>query len=986
MRLHLLPYSVFRLQSKHLGGGPPLRQLRCFHCGRAWGRSDLRSPTRASKLLPCRRGAKTSSKLKLNDLPQGVVPLEPLEITNDEPVYPTVVKQAKENMRAFEHCVLLTRVGSFYELYFEQAEEYGPLLNLKVARKKTSAGPVPMAGVPYFQLDRVLKVLVQDLNRHVAISEEFANLPSDTVKSGGLMFDRRVSRIITPGTLIDERFIDAYENNFLLAIHTNPQVTSPTSLSASVDGNVGPPTPNVGLAWLDLSTGDYFTQGVSMSTLASSVARIAPREIILDPTFKKGSLQAALKEFNHLITYLSPEEDVDPTTAPLMVSDDPVSQEDAPDFTAEELYARQILLRYAQSRLRGLDLRLQPPVRRQMPETMSIDKHSLRALEIKTTLRDGHFKGSLLHAVRRTVTSSGARLLNDWLTNPSTSLSIINSRLDLVEYLLSNPALKERLVQLLRRSADSKRLIQKFSLSRGDADDLIALARTIRVTLEIAEALANQQGSPPPQLETPQGLAALVVEQAVARPVNGLLSRLMLDGPAVLADHITEAIDEEGVTTMHRFEELEKAAAAAMAQSVEDNQSTAGETGLTSMTKAEPKSTSKGQEIDFHDVWVMKKRYIDSMYEFNIDGLTYRFSASPVLERLHDRLQDLGGEKANLESSLRERLNATTLTLRWTPGLGHICHLKGKSANLSSSMLDSARTVSSTKSTRSFYLPEWTSLGVTIDQTKLQIRAEEQRVFHGLRDESIMNLVALRKNAAVLDELDIACSSATLAQESQLIRPMVNASVAHKIIGGRHPMVEGSLNEQGRTFTTNDCLVGENGRIWFITGPNMAGKSTFLRQNALISIMAQAGLLVPAEYAELGIVDQIFSRVGSADNLTDNQSTFMVEMLEMANILKEATLRSFVIVDEIGRGTTPEDGIALASLFATHFHVLADMSAPHMKDLTCFCTDVAEESDGAFSYVHRLRQGVNRESHALKVAQLAGEILFGLALRSSTTY
>lgn len=175
---------------------------------------------------------------------------------------------------------------------------------------------------------------------------------------------------------------------------------------------------------------------------------------------------------------------------------------------------------------------------------------------------------------------------------------------------MSNPALKERLVQLLRRSADSKRLIQKFSLGRGDADDLIALARTIRVTLDIATALAEQQEFMRPQLTKPQELAATSVEgQAVGIPFNALLNRLALDGPSVLADHITDAIDEEGVTRLHRFEELETAAAAAMVKSVEDAQNTMIDGGDTPMNQVQPKSISKPQEIDFHDVWVMKKRY-----------------------------------------------------------------------------------------------------------------------------------------------------------------------------------------------------------------------------------------------------------------------------------------------------------------------------------------------------------------------------------------
>jgi len=193
------------------------------------------------------------------------------------------------------------------------------------------------------------------------------------------------------------------------------------------------------------------------------------------------------------------------------------------------------------------------------------------------------------------------------------------------------------------------------------------------------------------------------------------------------------------------------------------------------------------------------------------------------------------------------------------------------------------------------------------------------------------------------------------------------------------------LIEQGRSFTSNDCFVGDEDRLWLITGPNMAGKSTFLRQNALITIMAQVGSYVPADFAEIGLVDQIFSRVGSADNLFRDQSTFMVEMLETAAILKNATARSFVIMDEIGRGTTPEDGTAVAfaclyhlcqvnqcrTLFATHFHRLAELSKG-IPGVGYYCTDVAEDKDGGFSYVHKLRKGVNRQSHALKVAKIAG--------------
>ena len=189
---------------------------------------------------------------------------------------------------------------------------------------------------------------------------------------------------------------------------------------------------------------------------------------------------------------------------------------------------------------------------------------------------------------------------------------------------------------------------------------------------------------------------------------------------------------------------------------------------------------------------------------------------------------------------------------------------------------------------------------------------EEQRIFVQLREQRIRNLVKLRRNAAVMDEIDVATAFASLAQDEGWTRPVLDDSTDHQIIGGRHPTVKLGLEEQGRTFVSNDCVLDSNENIWLITGPNMAGKSTFLRQNALITILAQVGSFVPAQYARIGIVDQIFSRIGAADDLFRDQSTFMVEMLETAAILQSATPRSFAILDEVGRGTTPQDGIAIA--------------------------------------------------------------------------
>ncbi|KAF2674184.1 DNA mismatch repair protein Msh1 [Microthyrium microscopicum] len=982
-------YDARRLTqiSRRFSSRPPVRPR--IHT--SWETSATHS---VSSSIVWSRGAKRVTEATLLDISQGPLPKKAGEddISKDEaPVYPTVVQQALNNMRKFSQCVVLTRVGNFYELYFDQADEFGPILNLKASIKKTNAGPVSMTGFPYFQLDRYLKILVQDQNRYVAISEEFANSASAKVKSGGLLFDRKVTRVITPGTLIDEKFMDPWENNFLLSIHS-----SDFGNGVTTTGNSDSPVPiTLGLAWLDLSSGDFFTQSTDIGALSSALARIGPREVVLDRGFadqRSAELKAVLAEGRYVVTYHNGSQLGSVETWGCMLEDSGATTE-ASKFSKTEVEAGNLLLQYVNTRLMGEAPKLRPPIQRHNEEYMAIDKNSVKALEIRETLRDGLLEGSLLHAVRRTVTKSGHRLLWQRLISPSTSLQEINHRLDLVSELLHNPNLRSNLVSLLRMTSDSWRLLQKFSFGRGDPDDLLGLARTIQVTTQITELLQRHILDPEYVDSSP------LVQASMQESVKKLLDRLETNDTNALAQLIFEAIDEEKVTEKQRMEDDEAANVIQMAETVLIS---AGEQ-VKAKSKAKKAAVEKDRDsILPSEVWIMHP------------------SASPTLQKLHTQLEELWLEMENLSKDLRETSGAQSLTLKWTPGLGHIIHLKGKdaSASLSALGLDNVRAVKSSQSTRSIHHPRWTQLGNRIDDVKLRIRGEENKVFTSLREKVILNIVRLRRNAAVLDELDVAASWATLAEEQHLVRPLLNYGTAHHIIAGRHPTVEPGLTAQGRTFTHNDLLVGEditvdtdhtattNPRILLITGPNMGGKSTYLRQNALISILAQTGSYVPAAYASIGIVDAIYSRVGSADNLFQDQSTFMVEMLETAHILRAATPRSFVVMDEVGRGTTPEDGIAVGyaalhhlynvnkcrALFATHFHALADMTAG-WDGVKCWCTDVTEHQDDGkegFSYVHRLREGVNRESHALKVARLAGmpesvvevarEVLVGLKM------
>ena len=488
-------------------------------------------------------------------------------------------------------------------------------------------------------------------------------------------------------------------------------------------------------------------------------------------------------------------------------------------------------------------------------------------------------------------------------------MSLIQERLDLVAYFLQDEEIRDTIVSLLKRSYDSQRLVQKFTLGRGDPDDLIFLSRAIDASREVLRVLSGRQ----------------------------------MDGPTQLAEKILAAIDEEALLQKHRIEDDQAAEAAQLTQDVVLNE------GLPEDVESIPrkvrfKTTGRpGFAVESIrgdlDIWIMRR------------------DASDTLQRLHERLDEFQDEKSTLTNRLQEQVGSSMLTLKWSPSLGYICHVKG--AKISHEALEDlgvTRIVSSTKSTRSFYLPAWSQLGERTDKLKKHIRAEEQQIFEELRREVILNLVKIRRNATVMDELDVACSFATLAKEQNMVRPVLNTGTSHRIVGGRHPTVKLGLEEQGRRFISNDCFIGDEDRIWLITGPNMGGKSTFLRQNALITILAQVGSFVPAEYAEIGIVDQIFSRIGAADDLFRDQSTFMVEMLETAAILKQATPRSFV---------------PLKVSFSAIPNALIDMTAGFEK-LNAYCTDVKESPSGSFSFVHRLRKGVNRQSHALKVARLAG--------------
>ena len=431
------------------------------------------------------------------------------------------------------------------------------------------------------------------MNCYVAVAEEFPNDPGDKVKSGGLMHDRRVTRIITPGTLIDENFIDPYANNYVMSIYLNTAGKEHEEATAAATAIAEDQIPEeladsvpvdapIGLAWLDITTGQFYTQSTTLASLSSILSRVAPREIVVDEALesrKDHSLFSVLAEDRQLITF-APRGDHLPLAewAPMLESK--ITAKEAKSFTADEEAAGSLLLQYVRNRLLGMSMRLQPPQRHENLAVMAIDKNSMRALEIKQTIRDGTFKGTLLHAVRRTVTKGGARLLSAWLAAPSTSLDAIRARQDLVAALLAHPDLRDEIVMLLRRCHDSQRLVQKFAFGRGDADDMIALANTITATQDIAgllEAHGRDKGA---------------ANSEEATRFARLLSRLSLEDPARLAQRIRASIDEEGLSLQHQTEDSEASELAVLAEDVVAREAASSSSSPSSTSPGDPASSS----------------------------------------------------------------------------------------------------------------------------------------------------------------------------------------------------------------------------------------------------------------------------------------------------------------------------------------------------------------------------------------------------------
>jgi DNA mismatch repair protein MutS len=800
----------------------------------------------------------------------------PAEASRGEPIGTPAMVQYLELKRRHPDCLLFYRMGDFYELFFEDAVKAAAALDITLTKRgKHEGADIPMCGVPVHAADAYLSRLIRQAFK-VAVCEQIED-PAEARKRGGKSPVRRaVVRVVTPGTLTEDTLLDARRHNYLVGL-------------AEAAGALG-------LAWLDLSTGDFFLQPVAQSALGAALARLEPGEIVVsDRLLQRPELFDLFAEWKSVLTPLPGARfDSEAGRRRLEALYGVASLDGFGGFGRAELAAGGALVDYVELTQQGKRPRLGQPRGIAAGAVMEIDAATRRNLELAQTLT-GERRGSLLAAIDRTVTGPGARLLADRLAAPLTDPAAIGLRLDMVQFFIEHERLREDLRASLRRCADIERALARLTLSRGGPRDLAALRDTLAETAGIRALLGHDGLAPPPDLVS-----------AADRD---------LGEHSVLVDRLSRAL--------------------------------AGDL---------PLLTRDGG-------------FIASGYAAELDELRL----------LRDESRRM---MANLQARYAAETGVATLKIRHNNVLGYYIEVgPNHAAKLTGPFIHRQTMASAMR----FTTVELGELESKIASAADKALALELGLFEALVGEALAHADEIARAAAALAALDVAAGLAERAVEGRYCRPVVDDGLGFAVTGGRHPVVEEALAAaRSGSFVGNDCALGAGQRIWLLTGPNMAGKSTFLRQNALIAVLAQAGSFVPAEAARIGVVDRLFSRVGAADDLARGRSTFMVEMVETAAILNQAGPRALVILDEIGRGTATYDGLSIAwaavehlhdmnrcrALFATHYHELTALAAK-LPDLACYTMRV-KEWQGEVVFLHEVAPGAADRSYGIHVAKLAG--------------
>jgi DNA mismatch repair protein MutS len=768
--------------------------------------------------------------------------------------------------------LLLFRLGDFYELFGEDAKEASQLLGLTLTARTSGEGRsirVPMAGMPYHAAAGYIQKLLR-AGRKVAVVEQ---MEDPKAAKGNLR--RELVRIITPGTALDEGYLESKSNNYVLAL--------------------APGKKGHAFAYADNTTGAFF-YGLAPEAqdLEAELARIKPSEIVFPEGSLDGPWAELLEPHGALLSPLdsysfSPSESERVLREHFAVAS---LEGFGLNPASPELGAAGALFAYLKKTQKSPLSHFTQLQRHESASIMRLDAATRRHLELSANQDDGGKRGTLFEVLDRTCSAAGGRLLKRWIHEPLNDLKAIEGRLDAVEELKQELLFAEALAQALKSCTDIERVMGKVGCLAASARDLASLRQTLRELPGLAASLSGRKAALLRGWEKRERFKAL----------RELLDKAIIEDPPL-------SIRDAGMLRTGYSAELD--------QIIADSHG-GRDLVLEIQEKERARSGNPKLKVQFNNIFGF---YIE-VSKAQAD------SVPPDYER-----------KQTLVNAER------------------------------------------------FTTPELKAIELRVLSAEERRKTLELALFEEIRGKVAIQSGPLLELAQALAELDALQSLASAARELDYVRPSLSQEPALEIEAGRHPVVEFLMRGQGGSFVANDCRLDTQAQqLMLITGPNMAGKSTYMRQVALISLMGQIGSFVPAKKARLGLVDQLFTRVGASDRLSRGMSTFLVEMTETANILRHASRQSLVILDEIGRGTSTYDGVSIAwsvaeylheapnlgcrTLFATHYFELTELEAlfPRIKNFSV----AVREWQGRILFQHEIKPGASEHSYGIAVAKLAG--------------
>ena len=768
--------------------------------------------------------------------------------------------------------IIFFRMGDFYEMFFDDAKVASEILGIALTSRSKDKDAVPMAGVPVRAVNSYLSKLLK-AGKRVAICEQVED-PKD---ARGLV-DREVVRVISPGTVTDEKLVGEKSNNFILSLVANRESSGEA----------------FGLAWLDVTTGQFsIWESTSEPAVCAEISRLEPAECLLPE-----SLSFQLEDYPELSLALEssvqtpyPDPFFDHTSAYRCLNEH-FGTRTLEGFGCDHLKlsvrAGGGLIRYVSDTQKDALHHITKVSPYQAHRHLPMDRATRRALEITESYRGGERGGTLLSSLDSTSTALGARLLREWLLTPLSDVPAVLERQEAVAEIVEDQELMESLQSLLREVHDLERISTRISYRSANARDLLALARTLEIVPRLREDLRERKASflrdAAGRLEAPLDLATAISNAIVeSPPLSVKEGGLVREGFDLELDQ-TREIAKQGTRWIARFqqEEIER-------------------TGITSL------------KVGFNKVF---------------------------------------GYYIEVTNTHREKIPEHYLRKQ------------------------------TLKNCERFITADLKEYETKVLNAKERVMELEYQIFVRLRDQAAAHISALQDIAAAIARVDVITTFAFIARKRGYVRPVVTEGSRLFIEDGRHPVIENALGL--KSFVPNSVDLDSERSIMIITGPNMAGKSTYIRQVALLTLLAQTGSFIPARRAEIGIVDRIFTRVGASDDLMRGQSTFMVEMNETANILNNATPRSLIVLDEVGRGTSTFDGVSLAwaiteyiseriqarTLFATHYHELTSLALTFAR-VKNFNFAVKEWNEDII-FLRKIVEGATDKSYGIHVARLAG--------------